>query len=806
MSESFERLELSFLAALPIGDGPSPATTAWLDFIVLTASVAALVRRGVRAAGRAAGAGLILLLAAVVVSSSAAGDKPLALLAGSSLFSGALGGVALYRLVQTRWMLHVLIAALLATGVTSAARCIRQSTLEATETIRLWEEEQKPELVRQGVDVTDPVIVNFERRMRAREAYAFLAHPNIAGSALMMWLVAAAGLLAQALSRLVRGRTTTSGDNALRASSTEVALPVVLSAILGGLLAAGLLLTGSRGAELGALAGLLALLLLGRQARRIASRARTVVAMGFTAYLGVIALGAGYGLVKGTLPGASLGFRWQYWTAGAQAYAEAPLTGLGRQNFAVAYMRHKSPESTEEVRDPHNLWVSLLVELGPLGLAGGALLITAAVAAAMRNLSGPKKEIALTEIVTHAPSRAHTAVAPHPATGVAYGRAALLAAGVLGVQAAASATPFGEPGILLLWVFEQVAVPWLAGYVLVLWVLSRTENTDADRRWLAAGLTAAVIAALVHGLVDFALLTPAGLAVFVLTAAGAARMHVGGMVGDAHPTAHPAMVGDAHPTATATAAASAGPERMRPVALAAVGLVLIAGHAAAVVVPTTRNTYWQDQLEAALREPPPAGPQHVAALLERMAVETWDAAAARAAARAALEIANWPGWSAAERIAWLTRAAGIAEIAIARNPQDSNGHVLAATIDEQLAHAYAELGRTAETAKHRRAAAEAWERAVARYPTDPRTRISAGKAWLEIWQVEGPQRTGTSSAEPPRAAECAERARGHFARALQIDDVRPPGEVMRLRPTERRAADAALRQLAAQRSELPKPP
>ncbi len=75
-----------------------------------------------------------------------------------------------------------------------------------------------------------------------------------------------------------------------------------------------------------------------------------------------------------------------------------------------------------------------------------------------------------------------------------------------------------------------------------------------------------------------------------------------------------------------------------------------------------------------------------------------------------------------------------------------------------------------------------WDRAAELYPTNPRTRISAAKAWYELWRTSG-------------AADAARRARTHVAEALRIDDTRPAQEVARLRPRERAEAEALLKEL-----------
>src|SRR4029077_21268177 len=55
-----------------------------------------------------------------------------------------------------------------------------------------------------------------------------------------------------------------------------------------------------------------------------------------------------------------------------QIFKEHPLRGIGYGNFGYAYLAARVPAAAEEVKDPHNLVVRALSELG---LVGAALLI-----------------------------------------------------------------------------------------------------------------------------------------------------------------------------------------------------------------------------------------------------------------------------------------------------------------------------------------------------------------------------------------------------------------------------------------------
>ena len=64
--------------------------------------------------------------------------------------------------------------------------------------------------------------------------------------------------------------------------------------------------------------------------------------------IGIIAA-VGHGTYHGRLPGSSLNFRWQYWTASSELITDHAWTGVGRENFGHSYLGYKSIVSAEEV-------------------------------------------------------------------------------------------------------------------------------------------------------------------------------------------------------------------------------------------------------------------------------------------------------------------------------------------------------------------------------------------------------------------------------------------------------------------------
>jgi O-antigen ligase len=714
IGETFEPLQVSFLTALQVERGPTPAHTAWLDTLLLTAAILTLARHGHWRRGPVFAIGCLLLAAAVLISGAAAGDRPLALLAGGNLLITALAGAALASLVRTRGMRRLLLAALLATGVTTAIRCADQHWYENPLTQERWETVHKPELIRQGVDPLDPLFINFERRIRAGEAYGFLGHPNVTASCLLMWLLVA---LAVPLGLL--------------RSSRPARLPALVGMALGVLLAAALWLTGSKGALVAAVGGSVVLIVLGFRATWCAAHGRTVLTLLVAGYLALIAAGVAYGLKKDTLPSASLAFRWDYWTAAWRAWQDAPLTGLGRENFAAAYTQYKRPQRPEEVRNPHNLWLSLLVEMGPLGLVAGGLLAGGCLLRALRGLQTSPAN----------PEDRSGGILP-------------VVVGVFLIHTLFSGTPFSEPGVLLVYIYE-IVVPWLLAAVLSFWLVTRLDAI-ASSFWLAAGLCAALLAGLVHATVDFALLTPAGVAVFALCA-----------------------VASGPPKAETLRA----PTRL-PVLPLLVGAALLAGQIFAVAWPATQSALALAALDKTLRMPP--APARTLAL-ERIATD-YSARhigddTARTLLRVLLHSASAADVPAEQSLVWLRLVRARAEAGAAANPREASNYMLLAEVDQALADDYARAYDLPEVAASRRRCAEDWDHAAELNPTNLHVRTSAGDAWLKLVGPDG-------------AADAAARARAHYERALQIDNSRPAEEVVRLRPQERAAILEALNRLS----------
>ncbi|MGE0708700.1 MAG: O-antigen ligase family protein [Planctomycetota bacterium] len=154
--------------------------------------------------------------------------------------------------------------------------------------------------------------------------------------------------------------------------------PAAAGAALGvALLLAGLVLSKSKGGvvTLAGVAGVLALLLPALAPWRRGLALAALVVMALLGVVGAVALGLGPERIG---VGLSLTVRMEYWEAALRAWREAPLLGLGPNQFREYFLWAKSLRA-EETLHAHQLALQVLAEGGLLGLAalGGALCVWA---------------------------------------------------------------------------------------------------------------------------------------------------------------------------------------------------------------------------------------------------------------------------------------------------------------------------------------------------------------------------------------------------------------------------------------------
>jgi len=360
LSETYDSSLHGVARSIGGAGGMTPATTAWFDGAIWLAALAVVIsvvlRRGCwRWTGIEVGAAFLLL--AAVLSTVTAGNKRLAINASCDWLTAILLVIVLANVCRSRLRVALLLAAITASGITSAAKCGMQVLDEFASTRAYYETNKEALWQRQGIPLDDAMVTLYERRLEGREAFGFLSHPNTQGS----WL-GLAGFAALALRGLVAGSRWRSN----------------LCLLLAGVLFGVILTTGSKGALAATVVGVGLWFLFGRVSEGVRKHWRAVL-VGFWGFVLVSAVGvSAIGILRGGLPSDSLQFRWNYWLVTSEMIAENPWTGVGALNYGPAYLEHKPVEYPEEIKDPHNLMMAIVSQWGILGGVGLVLLVLGA--------------------------------------------------------------------------------------------------------------------------------------------------------------------------------------------------------------------------------------------------------------------------------------------------------------------------------------------------------------------------------------------------------------------------------------------
>ncbi len=219
------------------------------------------------------------------------------------------------------------------------------------------------ELTQLGVPLEPHAQQMFLQRLRdSREPFGFFALANTLGGFLAVGLVLTTGLFLAT-------------EKGPRAIAFRIGI-----AVLWMLLAYCLLLTKSRTAWVGAAVSLAGLFFF--HVFRSSNRTKLLkYGLGLGAVLGIFIATA---VVSGSLDkqivseaGKSLQYRLDFWQGSLAMLTDAPLFGAGPGNFRQHYLAYKLPRSSEEILDPHNLWLDAWSGGGIVALAGaiGLLLL-----------------------------------------------------------------------------------------------------------------------------------------------------------------------------------------------------------------------------------------------------------------------------------------------------------------------------------------------------------------------------------------------------------------------------------------------
>ena len=292
-----------------------------------------------------------LFVVGAAISTALAADKLSALVRAAEMTGVWAGAWAIAESLRSNGERRFLLAVLVAAAVGAAAVGIHQQAWGLPDAWQYFQEHREEVLARQNIVPGSYAEKAFIGRFTGG-VQAGLGHPNVLAALLVLGLLVAVGL--------VREKWSEAGTKGSRG------LAVVL-ALAAGTCAAGLALTQSRAGIIAALVGLWWLGVAWWTRRRT---------LRLALYLLPLAAGAAAITVAVTVDGPtfesgllSLRYRLDYWQATAQVLLRHGLAGVGLENFGLHYTGFKLPTAPEEVRDPHNLVLSMWSNLGLAGLA-----------------------------------------------------------------------------------------------------------------------------------------------------------------------------------------------------------------------------------------------------------------------------------------------------------------------------------------------------------------------------------------------------------------------------------------------------
>ncbi len=292
----------------------------------------------------------------------------------------------LRNLPRTRGESSVLAGALVATAFAVSIYGLYQGGVELPALRAQFAKNPGPLLAQQGIAPNTPGAAQFaDRLMGSNELLSTFALANSLAGFLVGPLVLALGVWMQNLEDREQ--------RAARWPALVMAAPVIL------VLLVCLILTKSRSAYIGLLVGVA--ILAWHSRRRVSPR--LLIGAGVGALVLIVALIAA-GLATGRLDrevltqsSMSLRYRWEYWQATWSALTggsgsvrgawRSPMfwEGVGPGNFRAAYLRYKLPQSSEEILDPHNLFLEVWATAGFRAL----LALVMALVLGLRDLLGP---------------------------------------------------------------------------------------------------------------------------------------------------------------------------------------------------------------------------------------------------------------------------------------------------------------------------------------------------------------------------------------------------------------------------------
>jgi hypothetical protein len=404
LGEGLRRASLALMAVLfvarayfPSEDADTGTGLTWVFAILATTALAIaanLFSGTLRLRWSWADAAVIALVSLVAFSAGHAAERRPAI-----TMAWEWGGLGLLYLLarnlpKSRGESVALAGVVVATAVAVASYALYQVPVEFVQLRVMFERNPMAVYQLMGIDPGSPGADALKNRMYSQEPFSTFALPN--GPLALGFAVAL-----ENLRREGRG-------------SRLVALG--LAALPGLAMLTCLMLTKSRSAQIGLVVALLVLAWRARGA--VPGKVLAATGVGLAVLVGgLIAAGVAtkqLDIQVITEAPKSLRYRWEYWvgtwgliTDAPSPYASTGLdasplgggpldeagssrtfwSGVGPANFATPYLRHKLPEASEEIKDPHNMVMEVWATAGVFAM----LALLAALGIGLRETLGPAK-------------------------------------------------------------------------------------------------------------------------------------------------------------------------------------------------------------------------------------------------------------------------------------------------------------------------------------------------------------------------------------------------------------------------------
>lgn len=278
-----------------------------------------------------------------------------------------LSALAMMQLVAGRKdRLGLVIVVLAALAGAMGAKAVMEAAYDIPQRIAAFHAEPVKQLAQVGITPGTPEAKMFEKRLCDSASLGYLGLSNVFASLLVVLVSAAGGLVVGKFAAARRSR------RSARLERGEIHLPTLAAWV--GLLAVvvaatAIVLTRSKGGiAAAAVAFVAAILVILRREFFARHRRKFLAACAAVILMGICAV-AGWGKIRGSLPGWSMQVRWEYWVGSVDIIKENPVFGFGPGGFGDAYLRHRLPAAAESTKSPHNLIMEAAVQFGLVGAA-----------------------------------------------------------------------------------------------------------------------------------------------------------------------------------------------------------------------------------------------------------------------------------------------------------------------------------------------------------------------------------------------------------------------------------------------------